>query len=183
MRTTRRRRLDAPALVNHTVWQLSECTVMSNAIHLEAAVTFIPAMGVDLLDGDLPNLGCSTVADLDDCAAGGDTMQGLADVAMSANSVAVSVTQTGAAGDDAALLVGASGADTLMASVSDVATGCNISLDHVDRTVGCDMLWSRDALPMVAVSSDLGVALILYRIERFSAVSPASISFRTGCAA
>jgi hypothetical protein len=151
---------------------------------IQDGASFFSGLGVDLFDGTRGDVGCGMGVDL------GADMLGTGrcdDVFLFATGgaagAAVDVAQTGTAGDAAPLLAGASGIDTLEGA--DVAsTGSDLlQAAVVDTAVGINMLWTRDPLPSASVSCDLSVDLILHRIALFSALAPASVGYRTGCAA
>ncbi len=144
---------------------------------------FFAGLGVDgLADIDV-TVGGSTVFDLEFADMGGNTALGLSGTMVGGQGVAVEdVAQTGTEGDGAALLLGASGVDTL-GDIDAAVTCCNTSGTLADAAeTGINTVLALDTAPVSGVSRDVSVALILHRIAMISAIAPAAISLRTGFA-
>ena len=151
-------------------------TTIATLLNNDADLT---GCGVDLLDG-VYDTGRTTVFDCDFAMLGGNGIAGSVAMGGRDDAMVGIVAQTGAAGADAAILIGAEGTDCLAAAAFP-AIGLNLGLDHsTPAGLGFNGLRSRDAMPTTAVSRDLSVSLILHRIDTFFAFAPARISLRTG---
>jgi hypothetical protein len=152
---------------------------MSNVIHVEAAVSFIPATGIDLLGRDARVMGRATAIAVDDC---GTASAAALDIpALGVNDGLGLIPRTGCAGDGADLLVGCGGIDMSFETAAIPATGRNVLFAPVTHG-GNDVLGHSAALASTAVPHEVSVALMLHHSDIVAARVAVPVAVLTGCA-
>jgi hypothetical protein len=152
---------------------------MSNAVPLQAAVSFAAALGVDLLGAGSPVLGLATGLDVEACGTG---LAAAIDLPLiGTNDTVALLVQTGTANDDAVLLVGGEGVDSTFGGTSVIMTGGTMIIARIPQG-GLDTLGRLTAMTSLDLAYDMSIALTLHRIDIATTHVPVPVFVETGCA-